>query len=137
MVLGRIDEILRHGRAIPSLKDFEEIVLFLETSEELPSAAYVSRVIRAFGERGILSRVQGVLMGRPKAWSFEKNSSDEEKVAYKATQRDAVLKTIRKYNPTVSVVQNMDFGHTSPSLCLPYGGEVEISAASRGVSAWY
>jgi len=132
-----IDEILRHGRAIPSLKDFEEIVLFLETSEELPSAAYVSRVIRAFGERGILSRVQGVLMGRPKAWSFEKNSSDEEKVAYKATQRDAVLNTIRKYNPTVSVVQNMDFGHTSPSLCLPYGGEVEISAASRGMSAWY
>lgn len=132
-----LDELLRHGRAIPSLADFEKIVLFFETSEELPPAAYVRRVLRAFGERGILSRVQGVLVGRPKAWSFEKTTSDAEKIAYKEAQRETVLGTIRRYNPTVPVVQNMDFGHTSPTLCLPYGGEVHIQSESRAVRAWY
>lgn len=135
--LESIDEILRHGRAIPSLSDFETIVLFLETSEEMPSSSYVARVIRAFGERGILFRVQGVLVGRPKAWNFEKNSSDEEKIAYKKAQRDKVLQTVRAYNPMVSVVQNMDFGHTSPFICLPYGGKVEIDAKVQGIRAWY
>jgi muramoyltetrapeptide carboxypeptidase LdcA involved in peptidoglycan recycling len=132
-----VDEILRHGRANPSLSDFEKIVLFLETSEEMPCATYVGRVLRAFGERDILSRVQGVLVGRPKAWNFEKRSSEEEKVAYKEAQRHTVLETIRKYNPTVPVVQNMDFGHTSPTLCLPYGGEAHIQSGPRTVRAWY
>ena len=132
-----LDDILRHGCAIPSLADFEKIVLFLETCEEISPAMYVKRVLRAFGEREILSRVKGVLVGRPKAWFFDKTYSDEEKVAYKNTQREAVLQTVRKYNPTVTVVQNMDFGHTSPSVCLPYGGEVEIDARARGVRAWF
>jgi muramoyltetrapeptide carboxypeptidase LdcA involved in peptidoglycan recycling len=132
-----IDEILRHGHAIPKLPDFEKIVLFFETSEEMPSAPYVTRVVRAFGERGILARVQGVLVGRPKAWNFQKNTSDEEKAAYKNAQRDAVLQTIRRYNSTVPVIQNMDFGHTSPSLCLPYGGDVEIESGSHTIRAWY
>ena len=35
----------------------------LETSEELPVADYVFRVLRAFGERGILERLQDGLRG--------------------------------------------------------------------------
>lgn len=62
-----IDEMLRHGITIPALNDFDSIVLFAETSEELPSADYVRRVYRALGERGILGRVRAVLVGRPKA----------------------------------------------------------------------
>ena len=48
-----IDEILRNGVAIPSLTDFENIVLIAETSEEIPSPDYVFRVFRALGERGV------------------------------------------------------------------------------------
>ncbi len=135
--LESIDEMLRHGRTMPSLSDFESIVLFFETCEEISPAYYVRRVLRALGERGILSRVQGVLVGRPKAWFFDKTYSDEVKVAYKEAQRDAVLQTVRRYNPTAPIVQNVDFGHTSPSLCLPYGGEIEIDSQARGMMAWY
>lgn len=45
-----VDEMLRHGVQIPSLEQFENIVLMMETSGEIPSADYVSRVFRAFGE---------------------------------------------------------------------------------------
>jgi len=128
-----IDEMLRNGREIPTLEHFEQIVLFMETSEELPSDSYVGRLFRALGERGILSRVQGVLMGRPKAWSFERQTADNEKDTYKSEQRDVVLQTVRKYNNTIPVVQNVDFGHTAPMICMPYGSPIAVSSAQRTI----
>ena len=47
--LESIDELLRHGIEIPSLAQFEQIVLMTETSEELPPPEYVHRVFRALG----------------------------------------------------------------------------------------
>jgi len=96
--LESIDEMLRHGIKIPSLTEFEKVVLFVETSEEIPPSAYVFRVFRALGERGILKRVKGLLVGRPKAWEFNKRYSDEEKVVYKKGQLSVILETFRKYN---------------------------------------
>lgn len=126
-----IDELLRHGVAIPSLADFEKIVLLLETSEELPSADYVFRVLRALGERGIIERIRGVLIGRPKAWEFSKPLNDAEKIAYKSEQRAAVIRGLRAYNSNTPIVQNLDFGHTAPQICLPTGREIEIDAQNR------
>jgi muramoyltetrapeptide carboxypeptidase LdcA involved in peptidoglycan recycling len=60
-----IDEILRHGVAIPTLEQFEKIVLMTETSEEMPTVNYVQRVYRTLSERGILERVKAILVGRP------------------------------------------------------------------------
>ena len=76
-----IDELLRHGVAIPSLADFENIVLIAETSEEIPSPDYVFRVFRALGERGILQKVKAVIVGRPKAWEFNKQTTPDERRA--------------------------------------------------------
>ena len=135
--LESVDELLRHGSAIPSLETFERVVLFLETCEETPPSAYVARVIRALGERGILSRVQGLLVGRPKAWSFEHPRTDEEKAAYKAEQRKTVLDWMRRYNSDAPVVQNMDFGHTAPTVCLPYGAEISLVSSRREIEVSY
>ena len=131
--LESIDEMLRHGVAIPSLTEFENIVLFMETSEEMPTSVYVSRVLRALGERGILERVKGLLVGRPKAWEFDKQYSDEEKIDYKNKQRLVILKTFRKYNDRVPVIQNLDFGHTAPQICLPVGARVIIDSIERKI----
>lgn len=81
--------------------------------------------------------MQGVFIGRPKAWSFEHPLSDPEKIKYKVAQQEAVTQTIRRYNPTAPIVQNLDFGHTAPSLCLPYGGEVQVLSDSRTIKANY
>lgn len=131
--LESLDEILRHGGAIPSLEDFENIVLFTETSEEIPSADYVARVYRALGERGILSRVRAVLVGRPKAWEFNKPLSKPERDCYRQTQRATILKVIRTYSPTIPVIQNLDIGHTDPQLPLPYGGHVRIDSTAKKI----
>ena len=130
-----IDEILRHNIQIPSLEDFENIVLFFESSEEIPEAFYVRRVVRAFGERGILSRVRAIFVGRPKAWDFSKQNTDEQKVEYKKEQRETILNTIREYNKAIPVVQNMDFGHTAPQICLPSGNMVRVDGRSKKIFA--
>lgn len=131
--LESIDEILRHRIKLPSLKEFENIVLFTETSEEIPESPYVFRVYRALGELGILERVQGVLVGRPKAWEFGKERSTEEKSIYKKEQQDAILSAVRNYNPDIPVIQNIDFGHTDPQICLPMGRVATIDSSKQSI----
>ncbi len=131
--LESVDEMLRHATTIPSLEQFGDIVLMLETSEELPTADYVFRVLRALGERGVLERVQAVLVGRAKAWEFDKANTFEQKVEYRKQQQETVLRAIRQYNKDIPVIQNMNFGHTDPQIPMPYGGKVRIDAESRRI----
>ncbi len=130
-----VDEMLRHDVLIPTLEQFENIVLMLETSEELPTAEYVFRVFRALGERGILGCVKGVLVGRPKAWEFDKPNTAEQKEVYRKLQLEAVLRAVRTYNQTIPVVQNMNFGHADPQISMPYGGQVRIDAKEKRIFA--
>lgn len=131
--LESIDEMLRHGVPIPSLEQFAEAVLFLETSEEIPSSDYVFRVVRALGERGILERVRGILVGRPKAWEFNNQKSDQDKLVYKEEQRATILRAIRQYNENIPIVQNLDFGHTDPQICLPVGRKVIMDSGEQKI----
>lgn len=130
-----VDEMLRHNIQIPTLKQFEDIVLILESSEEIPSADYVHRVLRALGERGILARVRGVLMGRPKTWEFDKQNTSEEKRVYRKEQQETVLRAVRTYNQNIPIVQNLDFGHTDPQIPMPYGGIARINTSTKQIFA--
>ncbi len=132
-----LDELLRHNIEIPSMEDFQSIILFMETSEEIPSSDYVRRVIRAFGERGILKKIKGIFFGRPKAWEFDKQHTDEEKFEYKKEQREMVLEIVRRYNGHIPIIQNMDFGHTSPQICLPSGSKVRIDSELKKLYAQF
>ena len=129
-----IDELLRHAISVPSLEDFENIVLLTETSEEIPTANYVHRVYRALGERGILERVKAILVGRPKAWEFDKQSSKEQKEEYRKKQRETILEVVRKYNRSVPIVQNLDFGHSDPQIAMPYGMPTHLDSEKKKIS---
>ena len=131
--LESIDEMLRHDIRIPSLEDFEHIILMTETSEEIPSSDYVFRVYRALGERGILERIKGILVGRAKAWEFDKQQDVLQRAEYRKNQRDAVLKAVRTYNPSVTVIQNLDFGHTDPQIPIPYGMRARLNSNEKRI----
>ncbi len=133
--LESIDDMLRCGTLLPSLNDFESIVLYLETSEEIPPHDYVYRFMRGLGERGILERVRGLLVGRPKAWEHGRELNVLERQEYRATQRDVILSGFRSYNKDSPVVQNMDFGHTAPQIPIPSGKTIRIDASAKRVIA--
>jgi muramoyltetrapeptide carboxypeptidase LdcA involved in peptidoglycan recycling len=130
-----IDELLRHGVAIPSLADFENVVLIAETSEEIPSPDYVFRVFRALGERGILERIKAVIVGRPKAWEFNKQTTPDERRAYREAMREKILSVVRMYNKAAPVIQNFNIGHTDPQIAMPYGKNIKIDASAKKVFA--
>lgn len=130
-----IDELLRHGAQIPALEDFKDVILIGETSEEMPEADNVFRVFRALGERGILGRVKGLLVGRPQAWYFNKQYTTEQKMEYRKTQRETIEKVFRQYNQTAPIVQNLDFGHTNPQIPFPYGKRVRIDSKNKKIFA--
>ena len=128
-----IDELLRHGVSVPSLEDFSNVILLTETSEEIPPASYVYRVYRALGERGILERIKAILVGRPKAWEFDKQNSKLEKEKYRKEQGESIIDAVRKYNKSIPVIQNLDFGHTEPQISVPYGMSARIDSQNKKI----
>jgi muramoyltetrapeptide carboxypeptidase LdcA involved in peptidoglycan recycling len=112
-------------------------VLFLETSEEMPTSEQVYRILRNFGERGLLERFDAVLWGRPKSWSLTQHTTPEEAVAYVAGQYLAVDRALAEYNPSAVVVKGLDIGHTDPQLVLPYGGQVRIDPSAQRITVTY
>lgn len=121
----------------PDLAEYEGGVLFLETSEEMPSAEEVFRTLRNMGERGLLRRFPALLMGRPKTWSFDRPNTPEEGARYAAEQREAVLRALRVYAPDTLVVFDVDLGHTDPQLVIPYGGLIRIDGPARRITVTY
>ncbi|MFP4617167.1 MAG: S66 peptidase family protein [Candidatus Paceibacterota bacterium] len=129
-----IDDMLRHGTPIPSLSQFEDIVLVTETTEEMPDDEYVRRFFRALGERGILERVKGVLVGRAKAWTLDRKLEMPERDSFREKQREVIEKTVRHYNKKAPLVQNLDLGHTHPQIPFPCGKNVRIDPKNRKIS---
>ena len=130
--------LLMADREIPrDLSVHDGGVLFLETSEELPSAEEVFRVLRNMGERGLLQRFSALLMGRAKTWSFDNPNSPQEGARYAVEQREAVLRAMRAYAPDTTIVFDVDLGHTDPQIVIPYGGVIRVDGPARRVTVTY
>ncbi|NGM12200.1 S66 family peptidase [Verrucosispora sioxanthis] len=112
-------------------------VFLLETSEELPPAVEVYRMLRNLGERGLLDGFPAALVGRAKAWEFGRRLTPPEKKAYAEDQRAAVTRAFAEYATDTVLVFDVDFGHTDPQLIIPYGGEVRVDAVRQRISVRY
>ncbi len=112
-------------------------VLLLETSEEIPPADEVFRMLRNFGERGLLEQFPAVVMAKAKAWHDHAPFTESERQAFRESQRTAVLHVLGMYNPDALFVYGPDFGHTDPQYVLPYGGQMTVDGPARQLSATY
>ncbi|MGF6823117.1 muramoyltetrapeptide carboxypeptidase LdcA involved in peptidoglycan recycling [Microbacterium sp. ZKA21] len=131
-----LDELAWVDR-LPAASELDGAILLLETSEERPSAGWVTRWLRGLGERGILNTVAGVVVARPPVSDFEFHPTDAEARSLRDAQRDAVIATIARYNPDAVVCVGVPFGHTRPQWVLPYGGALVVDGATRRVFARY
>ncbi|MBM0279544.1 S66 family peptidase [Micromonospora tarensis] len=122
---------------VPTVAELAGSVLIVETSNELPGAKEVFRIVRNMGERGLLAAFGAIVVGRPKAWDFDKPLSVPERRAWGEAQRDAILRAVTAYHPDAVVVFDVDFGHTDPQLIIPYGGEMRVDAVGRRIAVRY
>lgn len=120
-------------RYLPKDEDLDGTILVLETAEDIPEHWIVEYLLTGFGERGWLQRFQAVLVGRPKAWDFNKRLSTSEKADYREKQRETVIRVVREYNKNIPIVQNLDFGHTDPQIVIPLGSKAQILTAKKEI----
>lgn len=124
-LVGGCIEVLDWARGTEIFpQDWQNAILFLETSEEAPPPEFVTRTLRVFAAMGILEKLSGLLFGRPGG-----NISPEKFVDYDR----AILQVINEEQGLVDlpIVTHMDFGHTSPMFVLPYGAQAEIDCENQ------
>ncbi len=126
LIGGCIDvlEMLKGTSLWPVPEAFEDAILFLETSEDMPEPRYIECWLRNYAAQGILHRLRGILWGKPYHHRYYE--------AYKqAIQKVLCL----EYGLCdLPVLYNMNFGHTEPMLCLPYGALAEIDCDKSAFS---
>jgi muramoyltetrapeptide carboxypeptidase LdcA involved in peptidoglycan recycling len=104
---------------------FKGAILFIETSEDNPSAELLTYWLRNYAASGILKNLAGILVGRPQ-------STDEE---YINNQNKAILQVVKtEQNLDIPILINCNFGHTDPQMVMPYGALVEIDVNSSSFS---
>jgi muramoyltetrapeptide carboxypeptidase LdcA involved in peptidoglycan recycling len=128
---------LAANRWIRPVEDYAGCVLLLETSEEMPSAEEVFRMLRNAGERRLLAQFPAVLVGTAKASDRQHPTAPDERDRYRTEQREAILHALADYNPTAMAVFGVDIGHTDPQWIVPYGGSMTVDGPARRITAHY
>jgi len=107
----------------PVLDEWDNIMLFLETSEEEPSPNAVKYILRGMGAQGIFSRISSIVFGKPMNEKYYEE--------YKQVLLQVVAKECGK--PDLPILYNVNFGHTAPMCVLPYGVKAEIDCANKSL----
>lgn len=108
-------------------------VLCLETAEGIPSPTDVRGTLMCLGERGLLERFAGVVVGRPPTRSFLTEPPREERESYRERLYETIVEQVGRYNPDAPVVLGLDWGHTTPVAPLPLGGRIGLDPAEETV----
>ena len=107
--------------------DWQDAILFLETSEDAPPPEMVASTLRVFAAMGILSKLSGILFGRPGGGVPAESFEEYDKAILQVVNHEEGLTDL-------PVVTHMDFGHTSPMFVLPYGVQAEIHVEDQRFS---
>jgi muramoyltetrapeptide carboxypeptidase LdcA involved in peptidoglycan recycling len=132
-----VEWILTAGRFPSDPGVLDGGVLLIETSQELPPARAVGRIVRSLGERGILGAVDAVLVARPPVSDLTRRPAADARARLRAEQSDTVVEVVSRYNPQAVVCVGVPFGHTRPQWILPHGGPVTVDAVARRIVADY
>ncbi|MCL1680001.1 LD-carboxypeptidase [Elizabethkingia miricola] len=99
-----------------SESDWDGKILFLETSEEMISPLQFCWALRNYAAQGIFNRISGLILGRP---------YDNK---YVQEYNEILLQVIRdeEGRDDLTIVTEMNFGHTCPVFTIPYGVMAEI-----------
>lgn len=105
----------------PKPEQWEGSILFLETSEEHPRPELLKYILRGMAAQGILARINGIVVGKPKDEAFY----EEYKEVY-----TRILGT-ECGRPNLPILYNLNFGHACPVCVLPYGAKAEIDCNAK------
>jgi len=109
--------------AWPGMDFWNDRILMIETSEDKPTPIYIGYILRNFGIQGILPKLKGLLVAKPKSYSKEeKYELDKEIKKIVIDEFDC---------KGLTIITNIDFGHTDPRHILPMGITMRIDPVNE------
>lgn len=111
--------VYKKYQILPTNEEWQEKILFLETSQERPTPEMLETMLMELKNRGILNLVKGIIVGKP----IDEVYYDEYKEIYKKIFADL----------TTPVMYNINFGHSVPRCILPYDAETIIDYDSKKI----
>ncbi|MGM9618873.1 MAG: S66 peptidase family protein [Oscillospiraceae bacterium] len=105
----------------PSIDEWRDKLLFLETSEEDMSCDCLTWILRNLQAQGIFDVIRGILVGKP-----ARRSKYEP---YKEVYRRVVGREAG--HPELPILYNVNFGHAEPIGVLPYGLKCRLDADNK------
>ena len=119
ILIGGCLESLEHLRGTRFWPEWQDAIMFFETSEDAPSPERIDGMLMDYENMGVLQKLKGLLVGRPMLYTEEE----------KQQLREVILKRTRGY--TFPIVTDMDFGHTAPQFTIPIGCRARIDAENQ------
>ena len=116
-------EMLKGTRWWPRPELWQNAVLFLEASDA-PAPDQMEYWLRNYATLGILEGAAALLLGRPRGYT-----DDQKETLWKAVKK-VLLEVDRTDMP---VVADLDIGHTSPMMTLPFGCKVAVNPKEKRV----
>jgi muramoyltetrapeptide carboxypeptidase LdcA involved in peptidoglycan recycling len=104
-------------RIWPSINEWKDAILFIETSEDKPSPDFVKWTMRNLAAQGILKVIKGIIVGKPQNEVFYEE--------YKEVILQVVA--IEEDLGDIPIFYNVNFGHSMPIVILPYGIITELN----------
>ncbi|MGH4121572.1 MAG: S66 family peptidase [Clostridium sp.] len=96
----------------PTLDEWKNKILFIETCEEKPKPEVFEKELIALKDTGIFDVINGIIVGKPQ---------DEQ---YYEEYKEIYYKIIE--NKDLPIMYNVNFGHAQPRCIIPYGIEAEV-----------
>lgn len=118
-------EFLKGTNLWPSQEEWDDTILFIETSEEGPDPDLVKRWLRNYAAQGVFDRTRGILFGRP--GGVEADQFD----AYDDALRQVVSDEYGFID--MPIVTKLDFGHTDPMGVMSFGILTEIDPINKKI----
>ena len=107
----------------PTLKEWTNAILFLETSEDKPSPDFVLWTLRNLAAQGILNVISGMIVGKPIGETYYEE--------YKTTIRQVIVE--EEHLTDLPIIYNVNIGHAKPIGILPYGIETELNCDEKTI----
>jgi len=105
----------------PASEEWNDVILFIETSEECPTPNTVKYILRGLSAQGIINRIAGIVFGKPMG---EKYYEEYKQVLLQVVGKESGCHDL-------PILYNVNFGHTSPICVLPYGIMAEIDCGNK------
>ena len=107
----------------PSLEEWKNKVLLLETSEKKSAPDLFRKMIKALKDFGIFDVVSGLLIGKP------------QNEIYFKEYKEILLEEIG--NKDLSIVCNVNIGHATPRCIIPFGVHTKVDVSRQKMEFFY